>query len=122
MQIGQRLQQPLWFNPTNFERHYETRLALPFPVMTNLNPAEIARLEEQAANPPGVDLEVQSSRYYPFETTAAHVLGDLKRDDNSKEGEEAFFSFRLPDYRGNVGIECGFDKQLRGAAEPNRCW
>ena len=53
---------------------------------------------------------------YPFETTAAHVLGHLRRDDDSKEGEEAFFSFRLPDYRGDVGVECGFDKELRGTA------
>ena len=64
----------------------------------------------------GVDLEVQSTRFYPFETTAAHVLGHLQRDDESKEGEEAFFSFRLPDYRGVVGIEYGFDKELRGMA------
>jgi len=31
-QISQRLGQPLMLNATNFERHYETRLALPFPV------------------------------------------------------------------------------------------
>ena len=93
--------QPLWLNPTNFERHYETRLALPCPVLTNLNPAQIARFEEQSTSPMGVDLEVQSTRWYPFETTAAHVLGHLRRDDDSKEGEEAFFSFRLPDYRGD---------------------
>jgi penicillin-binding protein 2 len=114
--VGQRLQQPLWVNPTNFERHYETRLALPYPVMTNLNAAQIARFEEQSTSPIGVDLEIQSTRWYPFGTTAAHVLGHLRRDDESKEGEEAFFSFRLPDYRGEVGIEGGFDKELRGMA------
>ena len=116
MQVSQRLRQPLWLNPTNFERHYETRLALPCPVVTNLDSAQIARFEEQSTSPMGVDLEIQSTRYYPFETTAAHVLGHLRRDDDSKEGEEAFFSFRLPDYRGDVGVECGFDKELRGTA------
>jgi penicillin-binding protein 2 len=115
-QVSQRLGQPLWLNPTNFERHYETRLALPCPVVTNLNSTQIARFEEQSTSPMGVDLEIQSTRYYPFETTAAHVLGHLRRDDDSKEGEEAFFSFRLPDYRGDVGVECGFDRQLRGTA------
>ena len=44
------------------------------------------------------------------------MLGHLRRDDDSKEGEEAFFSFRLPDYRGEVGVEYGFDKELRGMA------
>lgn len=115
-QVSQRLRQPLWLNPTNFERHYETRLALPCPVLTNLNSAQIALFEEQSTSPIGVDLEVQSTRWYPFETTAAHVLGHLRRDDDSREGEEAFFSFRLPDYRGDVGVECGFDKALRGMA------
>jgi penicillin-binding protein 2 len=115
-QVSQRLRQPLWLNPTNFERHYETRLALPFPVLTNLSAAQIALFEEQSTSPIGVDLEIQSTRWYPFATTAAHVLGHLRRDDDSKEGEEAFFSFRLPDYRGDVGIECGFDKELRGLA------
>ena len=62
LQVSQRLRQPLWLNPTNFERHYETRLALPCPVLTNLNPAQIARFEEQSTSPIGVDLEVQSTR------------------------------------------------------------
>jgi penicillin-binding protein 2 len=42
MQVSQRLGQPLSLNPTNFERHYATRLALPCPVVTNLNATQIA--------------------------------------------------------------------------------
>jgi len=115
-QVSLRLRQPLSLNATNFERHYETRLALPCPVLRDLNPAQIALFEEQSINPMGVDLEVQSTRSYPCGTTAAHVLGFLKRDEDSREGEEAFFSFRLPDYRGILGIEYGYDKELRGTA------
>ncbi len=116
VQISQRLQQPLTLNLTNFERHYERRLALPFPVMSNLDPTNIARFEEQCSGFPGVDLEVQSTRVYRWGTTAAHLIGHLQRDDSSAEGEEAFFSYRLPDYRGILGIEAGYDKQLRGVA------
>ena len=116
MQISQRLQQPLWLEVTNFERHYQTRLALPYPIATNLNPNQIARFEEQSTSPIGVDLEIQSARSYPYQTTAAHVLGCLQRDDSSAEGEDAFFSYRLPDYRGLIGIEAGYDQQLRGKA------
>jgi penicillin-binding protein 2 len=115
-QVSLRLGQPLSLNPTNFERHYETRLALPCPVLTDLNPAQIALFEEQSTSPIGVDLDVQSTRFYPYDTTAAHILGHLRRDDDSQEGEEAFFSYRLPDYRGIVGVEYGFDKELRGTA------
>jgi penicillin-binding protein 2 len=115
-QVSQRLRLPLSLSATNFERHYDTRLALPCPVLRDLNPAQIALFEEQSTSPMGVDLEVQSTRDYPCGTTAAHVLGHLKRDDDSKEGEEAFFSFRLPDYRGMLGIEFACDKELRGTA------
>ena len=116
LQISHRLQQPLSLDPTNFERHYETRLVLPMPIIGNLDPTNIARFEEQTTSPLGVDLDVQSTRVYPYGTLAAHVLGRLKFDNESVEGEEAFFSYRLPDYRGILGIEYGFDKQLRGTA------
>jgi penicillin-binding protein 2 len=114
-QIGERLQMPLSLDRTNFERHYETRLALPYTVISNLDPTNLARFAEQTITP-GVDLEVQSTRSYPFETTAAHLLGHLKRDDSATEGEDAYFSYYLPDYRGLVGIEFGYDKELRGLA------
>jgi penicillin-binding protein 2 len=115
-QVSLRLRQPLSLDATNFERHYETRLALPYPVLKDLNPAQIARFEEQSTSPMGVDLEVQSARYYPLGTTAAHALGHLLRNNDSKEGEEAFFSYRLPDYCGMLGIEFACDKVLRGTA------
>ena len=114
--VSQNLRLPLSLNLTNFERHYEQSLALPLPVVTNLTSAQIALFEEQCTSPMGVDLEVQSTRFYPYSNTAAHVIGSVHRDDSSSEGEDAFFSFRLPDYRGQVGIEAGYDKELRGKA------
>jgi penicillin-binding protein 2 len=115
-QISARLHEPLSLDVTNFQRHYETRRALPYPLLTNLKPIQIARFEEQSTAPIGVDLEVQSVRVYPFGTTAAHLLGCLQKDDRSVEGEEAFFNYRLPDYRGVIGIEAAYDKELRGRA------
>ena len=115
-QVGQRLGQRLTLEAAEFNRHYETRLALPYPVLPNLNAAQIARFEEQYPGGLGVDLDLQPVRTYPFGTTAAHLLGYVLRDDSSSEGEDAFFSYRLPDYRGVVGVEAGFDAQLRGRA------
>jgi penicillin-binding protein 2 len=115
-QISRKLGQPLSLDLTNFERHYKTSLALPYPVLLNLTPVQIALFEEQCSGITGVDLEMQSTRVYPYQTSAGHVLGHLQRDDSSLEGEEAFFSYRLPDYRGVLGIEGGYDKELRGAA------
>lgn len=114
--IADVLQTPLTLDYTNFHRHYETRLSLPYPVATNLSALHLARFAEHPFNSLGLDLEAQPTRVYPFGPTAAHVLGYLRKDDSSAEGEEAFFWYRLPDYRGLVGIEGGFDQQLRGRA------
>ena len=114
--LSWQLGQPLTLAAADFERDYKTRLALPYPVLKGLNDAQIARFEENYSGGLGADLELQSVRTYPLGTTAAHLLGYVQRDDSSAEGEDAFFSYRLPDYRGVVGIESGFDVLLRGRA------
>jgi penicillin-binding protein 2 len=115
-QVGRQLGQPLTLDAKNFERAYETRLALPYPILLNLNDTQIARIEEQLTNGLGADLELEPARFYPHQTTAAHLLGYVKLNTDSAEGEDAFFSYRLPDYRGVVGIEGGYDAELRGRA------
>jgi penicillin-binding protein 2 len=114
--MAARLQIPLALDPTRFLRHYATSPYQPFPVLTDLEPTTIARFEEQFGGMPGVELEMQSTRGYPFQTSAAHLLGYLRSDNSSAEGEESFFSYRLRDYRGVVGLEGGFDEELRGRA------
>jgi len=110
------LGQQLTLNPTNFQKHYQQSLALPLPIVTNLTSQQIAVFSEQCSEQVGVDLSVQSTRFYPFGTTAGHLLGHLQQDDSSAEGEDAYFSYRLKDYRGVLGIEAGYDKELRGKA------
>jgi penicillin-binding protein 2 len=114
-QVGQRLGQPLTLDPVKFEKNYETRMTLPYTVLPNLNDAQVARFEEQYHGGSGVDLDLQPVRTYPFGTLAAHLLGYVLRDDSSKEGEDAYdFNYYLPDYSGQVGVEAGFDAELRG--------
>jgi penicillin-binding protein 2 len=115
-QVSQTLRQPLALDTKNFERAYATRLALPYPILQNLDETQIARFEENYSGGFGADLELQPARIYPFGETAAHVLGYLRSDDSSAAGEDAFFSYRLPDYRGVEGVEGEFDSQLRGRA------
>ncbi len=115
-QVSSKMNQPLTLDAAQFSRHYATRLALPFPVLKNLDASQAARFQENYTNGLGADLELQSVRSYPLGTTAAHLLGYVRQDDSSYEGEESFFNYRLTDYRGVVGIEGGFDTELRGRA------
>lgn len=110
------LQAPLTIDPTNFHRHYAIARAMPFPLATDLSPLHVARFEEQSAGTVGVDLEIQARRFYPHSNVAAHVIGYVRPDNDSAVGEESFYWYRLPDYRGKIGIEGGMDPTLRGWA------
>src|SRR5205814_5916051 len=68
-----------------FLKHYTNQLALPLLILTNLTPPQIARFQEQSGCFPGLDLEVQPLRSYPYRTTAAHSIGYLIQDNRSEE-------------------------------------
>src|SRR5262245_51033980 len=114
-QLSAQLEMPLSLDPAKFQKHYTNQLALPF-IVAKLDEPHIARFQEQSMNVPGVELYVQPLRVYPFGPLAAQTLGFLQRDDSSVEDEEAFFNFRLPDYKGALGIEADFNLQLGGRA------
>ncbi|HXI49914.1 MAG TPA: penicillin-binding transpeptidase domain-containing protein [Candidatus Saccharimonadales bacterium] len=115
-QVSRALQMPIDKGYGDFMKHYTNQLALPMTLVENLTEQQVARFLEGSANPPGVDLEIQPTRYYPYGTLAAHILGFLVADNRSMEGEVADFNFRLSDYKGRVGIEADFDSELRGKA------
>ncbi len=115
-QISNCLSQPITLDAAAFTSHYKRQLALPFPLLIDLTPAQVARFEENSAHIKGAELDVQAIRQYPNGSVAAHVLGRLQKDNDSVEGEEAFFSYRMDDYKGLVGIEAGLDRELRGVA------
>ncbi len=111
-QMGRTLQQPLALDPKNFEHTYTNSPYAPYSILSDMSGDQIARFEENFSVGSGVNLDLQPARVYPSGTTAAHLLGYLQRYDESIEGEDAVFNYRLPDYRGLVGIEGFFDAQL----------
>ncbi|HEX7653148.1 MAG TPA: penicillin-binding transpeptidase domain-containing protein, partial [Verrucomicrobiae bacterium] len=115
-ELGRMLGEPLLLDPKKFVRSYEQERAMPFIVLDNLNPQQIARFNEQYRGGLGAELVLQSERRYPGNTTAAHLLGELRKDDSSLEGEESFYNYRLPDYCGKTGIEGKYDAELHGHA------
>ncbi len=116
LQVNQRLQSPVRFDPDRFRNHCQKNLPMPFPVARNINLTQVARFEEQSLNTVGMDLEIQSTRVYTNQSTAAHLLGYLRSNSDSLEGEESFFSYRQPDFSGVLGIESAYDRALHGRA------
>jgi penicillin-binding protein 2 len=111
--VADHLEAPIPLTRDQFQQHYDQRLALPMPVLSDLSPDQVARFVEQSHLLPGCDLDVQPNRFYPHGSTAAHLLGYLRRDDRRRQ-EQTSFHYRLPDFSGLVGVEGTFDTQLRG--------
>lgn len=114
--VSNCLNTPLVLSEKEFRNHYEARLSLPMPVIENLTPKQVAMFAESSAALPGVNLEVQSLRSYPLGETAAHILGQVRGTDRSESDDDDDFNYRLPDFKGIVGVEATFDEQLRGTA------
>ena len=113
------LPQPLVLNPHGFEKHYREKRAVPMPLVTDLTPQQIALFMEKVSDLPGIDLEVESYRFYPHGSLAAHALGYTmrrQREEEKGEDEEDFEYRTIPvlEYKGLTGLEAGFDEELRG--------
>lgn len=114
-QAGAVLGLPLTLPADRFYRHYERQRALPMTILMNLEPNQIARfMEAGSATPPGLDIERQAMRLYPYGPLAAHLLGYLRRDDAPEEDDN--YSYHLPDYEGVSALEFVYDEALRGQA------
>lgn len=111
--ISSDLQRPAILNRTQFARHYGTVPYVPFPLVTDLSPKDVARFVELAADLPGVELESQPVRTYPNGSTACHLLGYVQRTDKFAD-EEINYRYMLSDFVGRTGIEGLFDVRLRG--------
>jgi len=110
---GSRLGTNLIRSEETVYRHWYSQRYLPFPLLDNLTPAQVAIITEQGWNYPGLELEQVPTRTYPEGQTAAHILGHVRRED-ATEPDEPEYDYHLPDYRGRKGMEFSFDHQLRG--------
>lgn len=82
---------------------------------------EMALIEYHLPNLPGVDVEENLIRYYPYGDMFAHVLGytALPDEDDLQNQDDPLLS--LPDFRlGRRGIEAMDDVSLRGKAGSNQ--
>jgi penicillin-binding protein 2 len=115
-EISRQLGEPLALDLKKFMRSYEQERAMPLTILSDLNDGQIARFHEKYSGGLGAELVLQPVREYPNGTMAAHLLGVLRKDDKSLDGEFSYYDYRLPDYVGATGIEGKFDAELHGRA------
>ena len=92
------------------------RAFVPITVAENLSWSEVSRLEVNAPNLPGVNIEVGLSRFYPLGPAVAHVIGYVasvsEKDLTGRDPLLGLTGFRI----GKSGIEKRYDSALRGKA------
>jgi penicillin-binding protein 2 len=108
------LPQPLILNDKLFTRHYNDSLALPFEILKDLTPQQVAVFEEKGSRIPGVELEALPMRVYPNRSTAVHVLGFVRLEAPISDEEGIVFQDKTPVLVGKTGVEANFDEELRG--------
>jgi penicillin-binding protein 2 len=110
--VSSSLREPRLLNTNAFIRHYNNYPYVPFEIVPNLAPQQVAIFAEQLSGQPDVELETQPIRHYPNGAVAAHLLGYVQRENFDSEE----ISFTLPDYEGKTGVEGKFNEELRGQA------
>ncbi len=107
--ISSSLGEPRLLNAAVFRRHYESYPYVPFPIVPELKPAQVAVLAEQWTGQPAIDMETEPVRHYM--PLAANLIGYVLRRDFEEGGK---YSFDMPDYVGESGIESVYDDLLCG--------
>jgi penicillin-binding protein 2 len=111
--VSASLEEPRVLNTAGFIRHYNNYPYVPFQIVPDLAPRQLAIFAEQLSGQSDLDLETQPVRVYPNGTVAAHLLGFVQRMDPLVGAD---ISFTMPDFEGRSGVERVFDGQLRGQA------
>jgi len=91
------------------------RSFVPVTVRENLDWREVARIEVNAPDLPGVTIDVGRSRFYPSNELAAHVLGYVSAVSEEELNGDPLLE--LPGFKiGKSGVEKVYDELLRGTA------
>ncbi len=89
----------------------------PIIIKKNISFAELAQIETQNADLPGVSVDTFISREYRDKDIGAHLLGyisEISQVQLPKLRERDRMDYRLGDFIGQFGIEEQLDKYLRG--------
>ncbi len=91
------------------------RAFVPVNVRDYLSWEEVSRIEVNAPDLPGVNIEVGQTRNYPYGESLTHVLGYVSSVSEHEQTGDPLLE--LPGFRiGKQGAEKQYDMQLRGSA------
>lgn len=98
------------------------RSFVPIPVVDNLTWDQFARINVNAPDLPGIQVDVGSTRDYPYAKLFAHIVGYVGAvSEKDLQNQEYDPLLELPEFRiGKSGVEKYYDRTLRGKAGLSR--
>ncbi len=89
----------------------------PIEVTDDLNWQEVATVEVNIPDLPGMSIDAGEVRHYPFADAAAHIIGYVGTASKKDQEGDSDPLLTLPDFQvGKIALERTFDKELRGKA------
>ncbi len=90
---------------------------IPIKIREGLTWGEVAKVEVNLPDLPGIFVDVGEVRSYPYRDATAHIVGYVRSVSKEDLKEENDPVLRLPGFRiGKTGVEKVYDKALRGRA------
>lgn len=86
----------------------------PVPVAKGVSKEDAIRIEESKLDLPGVSIELNSKRFYPYAASCAHVVGHMGEIDRSRITRLKEYGYDIKDKVGICGVEERYDIYMRG--------
>jgi penicillin-binding protein 2 len=115
--VGPRLAQILEIPQAEIEKTLQESAVNPsslIRIARNLNEAQVTALREYENDLPGVEINTEAVRYYPYGKELAHILGYTREITAEQLEKKKAQGYRLGDVMGQMGIEKAYEKLLRG--------
>jgi penicillin-binding protein 2 len=100
--------------PEVFKSHHSAVAFKPLPIKRDVPRDRVAYFAEHRMDFPGLYLEIEPLRSYPYGTLAAHLLGYLGEIGESQLQRNKHQDYQLGDLIGQYGLERTYESTLRG--------
>lgn len=101
----------------SLEKEFRKNQSLPFVpaiVAKNIDKKQAIILEQKKSGFPGVIVEQDAQRFYPFHGAAAHAIGYVGEIDKTRITKLKDYGYKVKDIIGYSGLEEFYDAILRG--------